>query len=201
MKQFFKHLNKRTTIQILFICLVICAAFWQFIHKSAQQKILQVDLERQKLSKINENILNYSNKYGNLDNYMQKLEERFQLSIVTLPERMQQGEFISFLQKTALENQVNIISLNQSAIQLVNDKSLDSDSDTKNQAQNNNAKLNKLPISLKIECQYVSLINFLKTIEASERLMNIQDLSIISKGNGDWLTCELDIVIFSFEED
>ena len=177
--------NRCTLVISLFFCFVFVIAFWQFAHKYAQQRILQSDLERQKLAQISLNILNYKNKYGDLDEYMKRLEERFQRLDKILPERMQQGEVVSFLQRTALENQIKIISLTPSSIQPV-----DADS----------TEVSKLPISIKIECKYISLIHFLKSLEASERLINVEDISIISKGDGDWLTCDLIIIIFAMSK-
>ena len=174
--------NKGTLAISLFFCVVFGIVFWQFAHKYAQQKILQIDLERQKLAQISLNILNYKNKYGNLDEYMQKLEERFQQLDKTLPEKMQQGEFINFLQRAALESQIKIISLTPSDIQPI-----DADSN----------EIIKLPVNVRIECKYISLINFLNSLEASERIISVEDLSIISKGDGDWLTCDLIIIIFA----
>ena len=182
----------------LFFCVLFVFLFRQFAHKYAQQKILQLDLERQKLSQISTNILNYKNKYGDLDEYMQRIEERFRLSNKTLPKKINQGEFVDFLQKKALENQIKIISLTPSSIQPVYEQSK-SDSDSENAEANSKANLIKLPINLKIEGDYFALIKFLESIESSERLMNIEEVSITSKGDGDWLACNLNIIIFALE--
>ena len=193
--------NKITLAVSLFFCVLFGFLFWQFVHKYAQQKILQLDLERQKLSQISTNILNYKNKYGDLDEYLQRIEERFQLSNQTLPEKINQGEFVDFLQRKALENQIKIISLTPSSIQPVYEQSKsDSDSErVENIAKDPKANLIKLPIKLKIEGDYFALIKFLESMETSERLMNIEEVSITSKGDGDWLTCNLNIIIFALE--
>ena len=205
--------NSKIAVLSLFFCLIFGLAFWQFIHKDLQRKILQMDLERQKMTQISLNILNYKNKYGNLDEYMQKLEERFQKSNNILPEKIQQGEFVNFLQKTALEHQVKIISITPSAIKSIDDiNDIKSDADTdhsgevvedlniNSKSQSKTQQLTKLSINIKIECQYISMIHFLKAIEDSERLMIIENLSIISKDNGDWLISELNISIFALNE-
>ncbi|MBR2179475.1 MAG: type 4a pilus biogenesis protein PilO [Selenomonadaceae bacterium] len=193
--------NKTTLAVSLFFCVILEVLFWQFAHKYAQQKILQLDLERQKLSQISTNILNYKNKYGNLDEYMQRLEERFQLSNKILPERMNQGEFVDFLQKMALENQIKIISLTPGSIQPVYDNSktnLDSEN-TEKVADNQERNLIKLPIGIKLESSYISLIKFLESMESSERLMHIEEVSITSEDDGEWLNCSLNITIFALK--
>ena len=188
--------NKTTLVVSLFFCVLFGFLFWQFVHKYAQQKILQLDLERKRLSQISTNILNYKSKYGNLDEYLQQLEKRFQLSDKTLPERIDQGEFINFLQKTALENQVKIVSLTPNIVQSVYD--LDNEN-AERTAKNLDKNLIKLPISVKIESSYISLIKFLESIEAKERLMNIEEVSIISKNDGDCISCNLNVIIFALE--
>ena len=193
--------NKTTLTVSLFFCVILGLLFWQFAHQYAQQKILQLELERQRLSQISTNILNYKNKYGNLDEYMQRLEERFLLSNKILPEKINQGEFVNFLQKKALEHQIKITSLTPNSIQPVYEESKNS-FDIENSeiiAKNQDENLIKLPISLKIEGDYISLIKFLESMESSERLMKIEEVSITSKGDGDWLTCNLNIIIFALE--
>lgn len=183
------HRGKITLVCSIFFCLILIVAFWNFIHIPAQWKILQLDLERQKLLQINENILNYKSKYGNLDEYMKTIEKRYQLANISLPEQMQQGEFVNFLQRVALENDVKIISLIPSAIQNPVDET----------SQDESPVINKLLISLKIESGYLQLISFLKAIESSERLVQIDNLSIIGKGDGTNLNCEIKLLIFSLE--
>ena len=194
--------NKRTAIFTLFFCIIIIAMFWYFFHVPKQQEILKLELERKKLIQISDNILKYKNKYGNLDEYMQKIEERYQLASISLPERMQQGEFINFLQQTALENQVKILAMIPSSVQPVFDnlnENFESESEIDENKSNSNSALKMLPINVKIECSYISLINFLKAIEDSERMTQIKNLSIISRENGEKLNCELNIIIFAFE--
>ena len=194
--------DKRTAIFALFLCLIIIVMFWYFFHVPKQQEILKLELERKKLIQISDNILKYKNKYGNLDEYMQKIEERYQLASISLPERMQQGEFINFLHQMALENQVKILAMIPSSVQPVFDnpnENLESESEIDENKSNSNPALKMLPINVKIECSYISLINFLKAIEDSERMTQIKNLSIVSRENGEKLNCELNIIIFAFE--
>ena len=187
----------RTVIVSLFFCVIFTFLFWIFAHKYTQQKILQLNLEEQKLSQISTNILNYKNKYGNLEEYMEKLEERFQLSSRILPENINQGEFINFLQRTALENNIKIISLTPSTIQPVYDDSENKSEAAKSEGEETakqGGTLIKLPIDLKIEGTYLSMIK-----EKSERLMNVEEVSITSKDDGDRLNCDLKIIIFAMK--
>ena len=200
--------GKIAVVGSIFFCLISSIAFWNFIHNSTQQKILRLDLERQKMLQINNNILNYKSKYGNLDEYMKTIEKRYQLASISLPDRMQQGEFVTFLQQVAFENQIKITSLIPSSIQIVEDdenksdtveKTSEIDNPLDKKTQEKNLTLKKLSIVVKIESGYVQLIKFLKAIESSERLVRIDNLAIISKDSGDNLNCELQLSIFSLE--
>ncbi len=174
--------DKKSIAIVIVICVTFAFLFWNFFHLSIQQKIFNANLERQKLIQIKKNILNYKNKYGDLDEYLENLEERCLLTNISLPEQMNQGEFINFLQRTAIENQIKIISLIPNEIQSVEE-----------------SELKKLPIEIKIESNYIQLINFLKTIEESERLIQIKNVSIKGKDNGEKINCELKAEIFSLE--
>ena len=176
------------------------AAFYFSIHNFYQQRILRSNLECKKLTQMSTNILNYKNKYGNLDEYIKKLEERHQLANISVPSEMQQGEFVNFLQQIALENKIKISSIAPSSIQPVEEISGNGVKDDEVENNPKNLSLNKLAINIKTESGYVQLINFLKAIETSERLVKIDTLSLIGKGDGDILICDLNITIFSLND-
>ena len=203
--------GKITVVGAIFFCFILVAASWHFIHSFFQQRILYSELERQKLLQTNDKILNYKNKYGNLDEYMQTIEKRYQLANISLPEQMNQGEFVNFLQKVAQENQVKLISIVPSSIQTIEDNGeiiskietedeINNIQDSKEKsAKGKNNILKKLSIDIKIESGYIQLINFLKAIELSERLVSIDNLYIISKDDGNNLNCNINMSIFSLE--
>ena len=198
MKISYERFNKKMTLIAVFFCFLFVTAFLILYHFPKQKAISQSKLKYQQFIKTQENISTYKNKYGNLDEYMEKLEERYQLANTSLPDRIQQGEFIKFLQRTASEHQVNIVALTPNKIQaLIEEDKNNIESDVED---NNLMKdVTKLPIDVKIECSYADLMNFLKAIEASERMIDIKNLSIISKDNGEKLNCELNIIIFALE--
>ena len=155
-----------------------------------------MNLETQKIVKDGIEILNFKSKHGDLNEYIKKLDERYQDTNIFLPEKIEQGEFIKDLQQKALENQVKIIAIIPGKIQsFVEEKSDD---------QKENSELMKdivmLPINLKIDCGYIQLLNFLKAIETNERITQIKNFSIVSKGDGENLSCELNIIIFALEK-
>ena len=201
MEILYERFNKKTTLIAVFFCCIFVTAFLIFYHVPKRQNILRNEFEYQQFKKSQDNIFTYKNKYGNLDDYLEKLEERYQLANISLPNRMQQGEFIKFLQRTAGENQVKIVSLNPNQIQPLIEENKNNIADEVEVDDEIEIMKNvtKLPINLQIECGYVDLINFLKAIEVSERMIDIKNLSIINKNDGEKLNCELNIIIFALE--
>ena len=175
---------------------LLMVIFYFAFHEPLQKDILKMNLETQKIVKDGIEILNFKSKHGDLNEYIKKLEERYQDTNIFLPEKIEQGEFIKDLQQKALENQVKIIAIIPGKIQsFVEEKSDD---------QKENSELMKdivmLPINLKIDCGYIQLLNFLKAIETNERITQIKNFSIVSKGDGENLSCELNIIIFALEK-
>ena len=175
---------------------LLMVIFYFAFHEPLQKDILKMNLETQKIVKDGIEILNFKSKHGDLNEYIKKLEERYQDTNIFLPEKIEQGEFINDLQQKALENQVKIIAIIPGKIQsFVEEKSDD---------QKENSELMKdivmLPINLKIDCGYIQLLNFLKAIETNERITQIKNFSIVSKGDGENLSCELNIIIFALEK-
>ncbi len=201
------------------ICCIITVFFYFTLHVTLQRYKDQLNLETQHSIKTIEIIRNFENKYGDLDDYLKKLDERFLLTQNSLPSSMKQGEFINFLQQTAIEQNIKIISMVPGIIQPVNLSSdfekinVESIEDFEEEEKyfTENAKLETdfdnlmkgvscLPINVKIECDYISLLRFLKDIEQNERLTLINDFTINSKNNGDTLNCEIKLMIFSFDD-
>ena len=174
-------LNKKFLPLLIFFCILILIGFHYLLNKFTQQKISNLNVERDDLIQNGKNIFDYKMKYGEIDNLIEVLEENYQLACISLPDKMNQGEFINFLQTTALENQIKIVSMIPNSIESIDE-----------------SELNKLPIEIKIECTYIQLINFLKTIEYSERLIQIENLSIIGNDKDDEkIFCNMNLNIFS----
>ena len=176
--------------------ILLMVIFYFAFHEPLQKDILKMNLETQKIVKDGIEILNFKSKHGDLNEYIKKLDERYQDTNIFLPEKIEQGEFIKDLQQKALENQVKIIAIIPGKIQsFIEEKSDD---------QKENSDLMKdvlmLPINLKIDCGYIQLLNFLKAIETNERITQIKNFSIVSKGDGENLSCELNIIIFALEK-
>ena len=179
------RLKKKLLFVAVFFCVLAIIFVANFAHELIQQKIMQVQQERQSVINTEKLIIELRNEYSNLDEYMKKLEERYQLANKSLPGQINEGEFIKYLQHKAIKNQVKITNITPNETELIKDES---------------KNVTSLLINLKFECGYIQLINFLKELEDSERLMKLENLSIISKNNGELLICEINFIIYALEQ-
>ena len=211
------RLKKFPVLFAVFFCVIFSALMWKFFHLNMKQSIFNINQEKQLIIRDGINLINYKNRHKNLDEYLNELETRYQSTNKALPEQLNQGAFITFLQQTAITNKVKIISIKPGIVKINSgDSSVNNNNDTNNADEevidNQNAdvdskiniesidNLSMLPIDFMFECDYMSLINFLKAIEDSERMINIKNLSITSKDDGEKLNCELNIIIFALDK-
>ncbi|MBR1859366.1 MAG: hypothetical protein IJ797_07695, partial [Selenomonadaceae bacterium] len=142
-----------------------------------KQNIFNTNQEKQLIIRDGINLINYKNRHKNLDEYLNELETRYQSTNKALPEQLNQGAFITFLQQTAITNKVKIISIKPGTVKINSDDSNDNNNNDTNNAdeevidnQNNDVdskinieaidNLSMLPIDFVFECDYMSLINF-----------------------------------------
>ena len=208
------RLKKFPVLFAVFFCVIFSALMWKFFHLNMKQSIFNINQEKQLIIRDGINLINYKNRHKDLDEYLNELEIRYQSTNKALPEQLNQGAFITFLQQTAITNKVKIISIKPGTVKINSDDSNDNNNNDTNNAdeevidnQNNDVdskiniesidNLSMLPIDFVFECDYIALINFLKAVENSERMVNIKNLSITSKDDGDKLNCELNVTIFA----
>ena len=211
------RLKKFPVLFAVFFCVIFSALMWKFFHLNMKQSIFNINQEKQLIIRDGINLINYKNRHKDLDEYLNELEIRYQSTNKALPEQLNQGAFITFLQQTAITNKVKIISIKPGTVKINSDDSNDNNNDNTNNAaeevidnQNDDMdtqinieaidNLSMLPIDFVFECDHMSLINFLKAVENSERMVNMKNLSITSKDDGEKLNCKLNIIIFALEK-
>ena len=177
--------GREILLATILLCMSMIAAYRLLYHLPLEREILQLGLERQQTAQQIINVLNFKNEYGSLDEYMRELEERRFVVDRALPPQLEQGEFINYIQRTALANQVRLISLTPGAVENVEDDAL---------------PILRLPLRLKIECDYFKLLDFLKALEDGERFINIEQFDVSRKDDGELLDCELDVILFAIKE-
>ena len=162
------------------MCILSVTLYLNVYHMPFQLELLQIELNRQSTSRKIIDILNFENEHGDLEEYMVELDEQKQDLERALPTQLKQGEFISYLQLTALNKNVELKSLTPE-MSVLDEK----------------FPVIRLPLKLQVECTYVSLLDFLKALEESERLIDIENFTVTSVDDGERLNCELEIILFA----
>ena len=162
------------------LCLSIAAAYYFIVHLPLERELLQLDLERRKAAQQSIDILNFKNEHGDLSALMSELGEQRTDVERALPTQLSQGEFINYLQSTAIENQIRLLSLAPGT-----------------PTRDEQLPIIRLPIRVRLECSYFKLLDFLKAVEQSERLINIKNFAATSTGDGERLDCELEMIVFA----
>ena len=166
------------------LCALSAVLYLNLYHLPLQLDLLQSELKQQQAAKQTVDILNFKNRHGDLNEVMLELDEQRTDLERALPPQLYQGEFIGYLQSTAQANQIRLTALTPDAAEL--DEAL---------------PIIRLPLRVRLECTYFGLLDFLKALEESERLINIEKFTARSSGDGEQLMCELKIVLFSTAEE
>ena len=169
---------------MVLICVLSVAAYWNLYHLPLERELLQMELHRQQAAKQIVEILNFKNEQGDLDGLMRELDEQRAELERALPPALSQGEFINYLQTKARSNQIRLISLTPGTV-----------------ARDEDLPIIRLPLRVKVECTYFKLLDFLKELEAGERLINIGNFKATGKNDGEMLICELELVLFATAEE
>ncbi|MBR1579156.1 MAG: type 4a pilus biogenesis protein PilO [Selenomonadaceae bacterium] len=171
-------------IATLMLCVLSAMAYWHFYHQPLEREMLQLELNRQQAARQTIDILNFKNEHGNLDDYMFELEEQRATVDRILPTQLYQGEFINYLQTTALANGIRLLSLTPGSI-----------------GRDERLPIVRLPLRVRVECTYFKLLDLLKALEDSERLIKIENFTAKALGDGERLDCELELVLFAVAEE
>lgn len=168
------------TIIYCVICLIIISVA---INRYTENEILKLKVEQQKIIQEANDILNYETKYGNFEEQMEEVEEKYQSASIPLPDQMYQGEFINQIHQKALECQIKVIKMNPNE-NLIDDEEL---------------PIEGLQIDISLQCSYEKLIRFLKAVEDNERFIDIKQMTIKSENASEDINCDLSLIIFRYK--
>ncbi len=156
------------------VCLSAIFAFcW---HIPMTQKISDIEHEiarHESAARITESFL-HAHPEG-IAAYTDELTERRRLSLTALPQNSDYGEFLISLRKTAVKNNVRLVSIHR-------------DEPTQNDT------LKRVSVRIVFSADYFSLLNFLGDLRKSERLVHFSALTV--KSNGQTLDGTLAICVF-----
>ena len=164
--------NKNFLPPIIFIiCATTLFLYWQLIYIPVQAEITKFDAETKKFQAAEKELNYLQTRYKNF-------EEIAELTAEKLPAEMNDEKFIAALYTLATDKNILIKSVQVGEI-------------------SENDSVQKQSIKIRLDADYISLLNFIREILDGERLASLESYSISSDGESNILNCELEFIIFA----
>jgi len=161
----------------LAICALIFAGWYQFFYETTQREIAATTLETRRLREIEREISTLKARHGDLPAFAEAKSLQLDEMRNFLPPTLSQDEFIDGLYRAAESARARIISVQAG----------DETADDKISAQ---------IINVRLEADYIALLNFIRTTLDGERLTVLESFSAESSGNN-VVSCALSFKIFA----
>lgn len=172
-------MNKKfLPIATLIICAVVAILYWQLIYQPVRAEISKLDAETQRIETIEREIETLQARYGNIEDLVASAEEKFVQMQELLPAEMNAEKFVAEIYALSADKKILINSVQVGEI---------SEKDS----------VQKQSIKIRLESDYISLLNFVREILDGERLASFENFSIVREGETNILNCELEFVIFA----
>ena len=143
-----------------------------------QAEISRLDAETTQIEIAEREIKNLHERYGDLEKLVESANESLAQMQEYLPAEMQAEKFVAELYALAEDKQILINSVQMGEIS------------EKNSVQSQSVKI-------KLESDFISLLNFIREILDGTRLVSFENFSIAREDETNILNCELEFVIFS----
>ena len=161
---------------IIGLTIILFVGWYGFIYEPAQREILSMELETRRLSEIEREISDIKARRGDLSAVVFEKELQLDEARNFLPATLAQDKFVDELYRTAELCGAKIISIR---------------TDEATSAEELQAQI----VSVNLEADYISLMNFIRGVIDGERLTTLDEISI--ERSGGILSCDLDFKIFA----
>ena len=170
--------DKKFLPPIIFGLIIILSVGWyKFIYEPAQREILNMELETRRLREIEREILELKARHENLAAFVEEKDLQLDEARIFLPTTLAQDKFIDELYRTANSANVRINSIRTGEV-------------------TSSEQLQSQVVNVKLEADYISLLNFIREILDGGRLTSLEKISVESL-SGKILSCELSFEIFA----
>ena len=161
----------------LLTCALVFLGWYQFFYEPTQREIVNMELETRRLREVEREILELKARHGNLAAFVETKELQLDEARNFLPPTLAQDEFIDALYRAAESSRARIISVQTGA-------------------ENSSDEIQSQVVNVKLEANYILLLNFIRTTLDGERLTNLENFSVESAG-GNVISCDLSFKIFA----
>ena len=169
--------DKKFLPAIIFVMIIFSFGWYKFLYEPAQRETLSMELEARRLHEVEREILELKARHENLSAFVEAKELELDAARKFLPTTLTADKFIDELYRAADFYRVRI-----TAVQV----------DEKSSAENFQSQV----VSLNVETNYVSLLNFIREVLDGERLTRLENFSATSADNG-IISCALSFEIFA----
>lgn len=171
--------NKNFLPPIIFIiCATTLFLYWQLIYIPVQAEITKFDAETKKFQAAEKELNYLQTRYKNFEEIAELTAEKLSAAQELFPAEMNDEKFIAALYNLAADKNILINSVQVGEI-------------------SENDSVQKQSIKIRLDADYISLLNFIREILDGERLANLESYSISSDGESNILNCELEFIIFA----
>lgn len=163
-------------ITIIF-CLTLFIGWYQFIYEPARREILNMELETRRIREVEREIFELKNRHESLEKFIETKEFDLDAARSFLPPTLAQDKFIDELYHAADFCNVQLVSVQTSEI-------------------NSSNEIQSQVVTVTLETDYISLMNFIREILDGGRLTSLEKISAESSA-GKIISCELSFKIFA----
>ena len=161
----------------IILCLLILIGWHQFFYETTQREILNIELETRRLRELERSIVELKARHGDLASFIAAKEIELDVAREFLPITTAQDKFIDELYRAADVCRVQISSVQTSEIISAEEF----------QAQ---------VVSIKLEADYISLLNFIREILDGGRLASLESF-LLQSTDDKIISFELSFKIFA----
>ena len=176
-------MNKRYFFPLatFIICATVAFLYWQLIYLPLESEIAMLNAKTKEFEVAEMELEKLKLRYGNLEDLLERTEEKLIQAQNLLPTEMNTEKFIAELYEVATNKKISITSVQTGEIS--ENKSVQSQS-----------------IKIRLDSDYISLLNFIREITDGERLASLENFSIAREDNTNILNCEVEFLIFAKNE-
>ncbi len=161
----------------LVLCLLIIVGWYQFIYEPARREIVSMELETRRLREVEREIAELKARHGDLEAFAELKAQQLDEARIYLPTAPAQDEFLNDLYRAAEATDVRILSVRADEVK-------------------SKGELQSQAVSVRVEANYIPLLNFIRLILDGERLASLEGVSI-ERTDTRLLNCELSFKIYA----
>ena len=161
----------------LLVCIILFIGWHQFFYDTTQREILNAELEARRLREVEREISELKARHENLSAFIATKEFELDAARNFLPTTLEEDKFIDELYRAAESCRAQIVSVQASEAIA---------------AENAQSQF----VTVNLEADYVSLLNFIREILDGERLTSLENF-FAGSSEGRILSCEVTFKIFA----